>query len=166
MVWKYNKIINDTWVRAWQNQQNDLCTQLRLRSVSLQVESKDSDVQTDLSLCWTYGSFCWICRVAAHSFMDAHSWKYGAKKKLPYTFLQRPTIVAEKPTKRCSRQILQASVGKDYWSYFSVGSFWNNLLLQTSTRGTHYTQKTVYLAHSRTVPQGCRFWSRKCMYNI
>ena len=41
----------DIWAATWQNQQNDLCAQRRLRSVW-------ASVQTDLSLRWAHMPFC------------------------------------------------------------------------------------------------------------
>ena len=72
------------WVTAWQNQQNNLCTQRRLRPAWASAQSdqslccshkealgprlpteltaKTADAQADLSLRWVHMSFCWICQ--------------------------------------------------------------------------------------------------------
>ena len=75
---------------SWQNQQNDLCAQQRLRSawastqsdqsslctlwvakdpVLLHADCKDwsdwSSAQADLNLCWAHRSFCWFCYLVA-----------------------------------------------------------------------------------------------------
>ena len=80
------------WAVAWQNQQNNLCTQQRLRSAwasalpdqSLRwwivgssathwVHCEDwsdwADAQADLSLRWVHRSFCWFCHEAAHMYI-------------------------------------------------------------------------------------------------
>ena len=75
---------------AQQNQQNDLCAQLRRRcpgwsesSLCTQWVAKDprflhadgedwsdwADAQADLSLRWTHRSFCWFCHAAAQIFL-------------------------------------------------------------------------------------------------
>ena len=41
----------DIWVASWQNQQNDMCAQRRLRS-------DWADAQADLSLCWAHMPLC------------------------------------------------------------------------------------------------------------
>ena len=77
------------WAAPWQNQQNDLCTQRRLRSAWASAQSDQSlrcpheetlsyplsalqrlwsawvDAQADLSLRWAHRSFCWFCHEAA-----------------------------------------------------------------------------------------------------
>ena len=45
-------------VASWQNQQNELCTQRRLRSAQ-------ADAQADLSLRRAHMPFCWFCHEAA-----------------------------------------------------------------------------------------------------
>ena len=45
---------SDIWATAWQNQQNDMCAQQRLRSAWA------SAALADLSLRWAHRSFCWI----------------------------------------------------------------------------------------------------------
>ena len=92
------------WVRAWQNQHNDLCPQRKLRSAWASAQSDQSslspwrnlaslathwvhredwsnwaDAQADLSLCWTHRSYCWFCHAVAQ--VTAHhktSGKMGA----------------------------------------------------------------------------------------
>ena len=80
------------WAAAQQNQQNDMCTQRRLRSawhlpslirvftvriignykdpMFLHADSEDwsdwADAQADLSLCWAHRSFCCFCHAVAH----------------------------------------------------------------------------------------------------
>ena len=80
-----------TWATAWQNQQNDLCTQQRLGSAWASAQSDQSslstwrnlgslaphwvhsedwsdwvDAQADLSLHWAHWTFCWFCLAATH----------------------------------------------------------------------------------------------------
>ena len=80
-------VVKNIRATSWQNQQNDLCAQRRLRSAwasasliksslcaqwvamnlsFLHVDSEDSD-QTDLNLRWAHMSFCWFCHEAAHT---------------------------------------------------------------------------------------------------
>ena len=57
------------WITARQNQQNDLCTQRRLRSVWASAHYEDSDQTLRMSricLYWAHRSFCWLCHTAAH----------------------------------------------------------------------------------------------------
>ena len=81
-------------VASWQNQQNDMCAQRRLRSAWASVQSDQSslfaqwvakdpsflhaesedwsdwaDAQSDLSLRWAHMPVCWFCHEAAHSFL-------------------------------------------------------------------------------------------------
>ena len=78
------------WAIAWQNQQNDMCTQQRLRSVWAFAQSDQSplsawrnlgslaaqwahnedwsdwaNAQADPSLCWVHRSYCWLCHSTA-----------------------------------------------------------------------------------------------------
>ena len=78
------------WAASWQNQQNDMCAQQRLRSAwastwrnlgSLAthwVQSKDwldwVDVQADLSLRWAHRWFCWFCLEVAHIQVNKQNW--------------------------------------------------------------------------------------------
>ena len=96
---RYNQII---WACAWQNQQNDLCAQRRLRSAwasSLgicpvwsvfvvrlkkpwvlsytlsahqRLWSDWVDAQADLSIRWAHRSFCWFWCAAAHISCSRH----------------------------------------------------------------------------------------------
>ena len=51
---------------TWQNQQNGMCVQRRLRSGWASEDWSDwADSQADLSLRWAH-SFCWFCHGAAH----------------------------------------------------------------------------------------------------
>ena len=105
------------WAIAWQNQQNDLCTQRRLwsswesslsawrkaGSSSIHKEhSKDwsdwADAQADLSLCWVHMSFCWFCHTQAQmlnslgfDWLDMH--KFIHKSTFDFAFV-RNTIIA------------------------------------------------------------------------
>ena len=73
------------WASAWQNQQNDMCAQRRLRSARAlafhlkkawvlsyplsaqwRLWSDLADAQDDQSLCWAHRSLCWFCRAEAH----------------------------------------------------------------------------------------------------
>ena len=60
------------WAASWQNQQNDLCTQRRLRSAQSDQrlccphEETLADAQADLSLRWAHRSFCWFSYEVAH----------------------------------------------------------------------------------------------------
>ena len=84
------------WAAAWQNQQNDLCTQRRLGSAWASALSDQSslstwrnlgslasqmsgqqrlwsewvDAQADLSLRWAHRSFCWFCHAAAQIYLN------------------------------------------------------------------------------------------------
>ena len=67
------------WAATWQNQQNDLCAQRRLRSAWASTQSDQShrcpktdwaDAQAVLSLRWAHRSFCWFCQEEAHSFRN------------------------------------------------------------------------------------------------
>ena len=74
------------WASTWQNQQNDQCTQWRLRSAWASAESDQSSLSAwTLAFCWVHSedsdaqtgpprliwvfagctSFCWFCRAAA-----------------------------------------------------------------------------------------------------
>ena len=92
VVRKKNLLVpySNIWAAAWQNQQNDMCAQRRLRSAWASVKSDQSslctqwvaknprflhadsedyqtvDAQTDWSLHWAQSLFCWFCRAAAH----------------------------------------------------------------------------------------------------
>ena len=62
-----------TRLRAWQNQQNDLCAQRSLSSAWLSAQSDQrrfwsdwEDAQVDQSLRWAHMQYCWFCHVAAH----------------------------------------------------------------------------------------------------
>ena len=104
----YHQILN-IWAAAWQNQQNDLCAQLRLRSAwasaqfdqslrcpheetldpQLPIEHKvktlirRADAQADLSLRWAHMSFCWFYRAAAHiRFSEMKVFPVGIKRNL------------------------------------------------------------------------------------
>ena len=80
------------WTAAWQNQQNNLCAQWRLRSAWASAQSDQSSLsawrklgsflpiehivktliklggcQADPSLCWAQRSLFWFCHVAAHN---------------------------------------------------------------------------------------------------
>ena len=76
---KENKFLirwSDIWAASWQNQQNGMCAQRRLRSawasfsyplsVQRRLWSDGADGQADLSLRWAHMSFCWFCHEAAH----------------------------------------------------------------------------------------------------
>ena len=88
-VLKYKRS-NTKWDASWQNQQNDLCAQRRLRSAwasvqsgqsrlcaqwatkessFLHVDSQDwsdwANAQAALSLCWAHKPFYWFCHEAA-----------------------------------------------------------------------------------------------------
>ena len=82
------------WASAWQNEQNDMCVQRRLRSAWTSAQSGWSvfairmkthwvlsymyplstqrrfwpvaDAQADLSLHWAHRSVCWFCHAKAH----------------------------------------------------------------------------------------------------
>ena len=77
------------WAAAWQNQQNDLCAQRRLRSARYdqrlhcaffmlsscgqqRLWSDWANAQADPSLRWAHRSFCWFCRAAAQMFLLFH----------------------------------------------------------------------------------------------
>ena len=94
MIWNnkyWQERCNYKWAAAWQNLQNELCAQRRLRSVWASTQSDQSslctkqvakdprflhavsedwsdweDAQADPSLCWGHRSFCWFCHAAAH----------------------------------------------------------------------------------------------------
>ena len=76
------------WAASWQNQQNGMCTQRRLRSAWASAQSDQSllsawrklgslathwmhsdDAQADQSLRWAQRSFCWFCHEAAEIIM-------------------------------------------------------------------------------------------------
>ena len=70
--------VNDILAAAWQNQQNDLCAQRRLRSAWASAQSLTTcwahsedwldwaDAQADLSLPWAHRSFCWFWCAASY----------------------------------------------------------------------------------------------------
>ena len=88
------RCIFSIWATTWQNQQNDLYAQLRLRSAWASAQSDQSllrapwaakdprfcscrqrrlwsdwaDAQADLSLCWAQKSFCWFYHAVAQLF--------------------------------------------------------------------------------------------------
>ena len=88
----FHCLVIQIWATSWQSQQNDLCTQWRLRSAWVSAQSDQSllscsagslgpklssyrqqrlwsdwaDAQTDLSLCWAHLPFCWLCDEAAN----------------------------------------------------------------------------------------------------
>ena len=87
--------ITKIWAAAWQNRQNDLCTQQRLRSTWASTQSDQSLLSTwrnieplttyrahsedssdwgmpRLSLCWAHVSFCWFCRAASQLSSNIH----------------------------------------------------------------------------------------------
>ena len=85
-VWSQNRMgIFDNWAASWQNQQNGMCAQRRLRSAWASVAvrmmkhwtlnyilsaqwklwSVWADAQADLSLRWAHMSFCWFCHEVA-----------------------------------------------------------------------------------------------------
>ena len=84
----YDWCLQINWATTWQNQQNDLCAQRRLRSAAQWV-AKDSkalsrenwrlirldlfwaNAQADLSLRWAHRSFCWFCHAAAQCCLKA-----------------------------------------------------------------------------------------------
>ena len=86
------------WAASWQNQQNGMCAQRRLRSgwasaqsdhsllcawcvakdpTFLQADNEDSDqtadAQADLSLCWAHMPFCWFCHHVAQLYSKGKS---------------------------------------------------------------------------------------------
>ena len=76
---------------TWQNQQNGMCVQRRLRSGWASEDWSDwADSQADLSLCWAHRSFCWFCHGAAH-FMSV----IKAIKSIIY-HVQRTKAVSKK----------------------------------------------------------------------
>ena len=60
------------WAASWQNQQNGMCAQRRLRSAWASAQSDQSlccpDAQSDLSLHWAHMPFCWFCHEVANLF--------------------------------------------------------------------------------------------------
>ena len=102
---------NCLWPASWQNQQNDLCAQPRLRSAwappslfriftvlikkywvlsylltALTEDWSDwVDAQADLSLCSAHRSFCWFCHEMAHILFGCQlpSWFQITVIKLP-----------------------------------------------------------------------------------
>ena len=89
------------WATSWQNQQNGICGQRRLRLAWASAQSDQNlrcpheeklgslvthwahsedwsdwmDAQADLSLCWVHIPFCWFCHEAAQmtlSFQTSH----------------------------------------------------------------------------------------------
>ena len=93
--WKYHMYRQEcqNWARAWQNQQNDLRAQRRLRSAWASIQSDQSSLraqwavkepwflhadikgrsywdnaQNDLSLRWLHRLFCWFRHAAAQIF--------------------------------------------------------------------------------------------------
>ena len=77
---------NFKWAAAWQNQQNGMCAQRRLRSawasaqslITYWVHSEDwsdwADAKADRSLRWAHMSFCWFCREAAQIVWTWKRW--------------------------------------------------------------------------------------------
>ena len=88
-VWKYRIVA--IWAAAWQNQQNGMCAQQRLRLAWASAQSDQSslsawrklgplathcaqqrlwsvwaDAKADLSLHWAHMPFCWFCCEVAH----------------------------------------------------------------------------------------------------
>ena len=95
---------NLRWVTSWQNQQNGMYDQRRLRSAWASTQSHQSllcaqwvakdtsflhadsedwsdwaNAQADLSLRWSYMPFCWFCHEVAHlKFSDRQIWANSA----------------------------------------------------------------------------------------
>ena len=93
---KLNTVLNSyvvmIWAAAWQNQQNDLCVQWRLRSnwadvqsdQSLGLWSDEADAQPDMSLRLAHRSFCWFCHAVTLShILESIYLLWGRKKKKP-----------------------------------------------------------------------------------
>ena len=76
----YTTLVHFIWVAAWQNQQNDLSSLIRVFAVCMKKHwalnylfsaqwrlwSDWVDAHADLSLCWAHMSFCWFCCAADH----------------------------------------------------------------------------------------------------
>ena len=88
------------WATSWQNQQNGMCAQRRLRSAWASAQSDQSlcsahaetldlelplsaqrrlwsdwaDAQADLSLHWAHRSFFWFCHEVAHLCFSVCRW--------------------------------------------------------------------------------------------
>ena len=86
----------DRWAASWQNQQNGMCAQRRLRSAWASAQSDQSfavrmkkawvlsyplsakrkvlsdwaDAQADLSLRWAHRQLCWFCHEAAQTALS------------------------------------------------------------------------------------------------
>ena len=105
---------SEIWATSWQNQQNDLCTQQRLRSAWASAQSDQSlrcpheetlgpqlptertvkthwahwvDAQADLSYRWVHRSFCWFCHEVGHITIFAnmtYHWKQYKMLKIKW----------------------------------------------------------------------------------
>ena len=127
------KLSDVKWAAAWQNQQNDMCTQQRLRSARASVQLSVSllctqweatvrtqsffmltaktlfrlvDAQADPSLCQVHRSFCWFCRAA-------FKWKKKNQNILSVTWLPLRKTNKKKlsncPTEKSQYVFLQKS---------------------------------------------------------
>ena len=57
---------NQNWAASWQNQQNGMCAQPRLRSAWASAQSDHLGIRrSDQSLRWARMPFCWFCYDAA-----------------------------------------------------------------------------------------------------
>ena len=96
------------WAATWQNQQNGMCAQRRLRSAWASAQSNQSllfawrklgslvthwahsedwsdwaDAQADLGLRWAHRLYCWFCHEAAH--ISVHALFSFFRFSFPYT---------------------------------------------------------------------------------
>ena len=83
LVREWQNLQNYIWAASWQNQQNAMCAQRRLTSLirvftvcmkkawvlsfplstQRRLWSDWADAQSDLSLRWVHGPFCWFCQL-------------------------------------------------------------------------------------------------------
>ena len=96
------------WAAAWQNQQNDLCAQQRLRSAWASAQSDQSfrcgheetfgpllpnerTAKTLMRHRWAHKSFCWFCRAAAHflrsCFQNTMMLNYDYDRKMSHIMI-------------------------------------------------------------------------------
>ena len=97
---------HDNWATAWQNQQNDMCSQQRLRLYRYIIAKLYAPYlwfsrrmhKPDLSLCWACMSFCWFCCTAAQlSYVQRmpHPMKKTFIVKFCYPFCCSVTISSD-----------------------------------------------------------------------
>ena len=129
-----------SWATAWQNQQNSICAQRRLRSACASAQSDQNlrcpwvhsyplNAQRRLWSDWAHGSFSWFYRASAQLWSPYRFLVVETILKALYT--SAPTVRAESVTfgKKTERTrivaylILLECLGSDFLMRQSTGSF-------------------------------------------